>query len=188
MAIHHFIAADGLPRRAFTVDELFRMAETEVIDPDERLELIDGELIPKARKSSRHETIRMHLNLHLIDRLAPDLLVITSPGWRLDELTYVEPDFMLFPARLGFPDVRGPDAVLVVEVSDSTLGMDLGRKAQVYADRGVEEYWVVDAVRREIHVHREPVRGGYSAVTVMPGTLTTTSRTGAVAVRLADLP
>jgi len=136
LAIHRFIAADGLPRRAFTVDDLFRMGETGLLEPDERVKLIDGELIPMNAKGNRHEVLKMHLTLHFTAHLRPDLLVIQEPGWRVDALTYLEPDYLFFPASMALGDVRAPDAVLVAEVSDSTLGMDLGRKAQVYADRG----------------------------------------------------
>lgn len=61
-------------------------------------------------------------------------------------------------------DLRGPDVLLVVEVADSSLSYDLLVKAPLYAAHGVREYWVVDAVRQTVRVHRDPAAGIYADV------------------------
>lgn len=65
-----------------------------------------------------------------------------------------DPDFYLYPAHLRAEDVRGPDVLLVIEISDPTLSYDLGRKAKDYRKHGVRGYWVLDVNKRETHVHR----------------------------------
>ena len=54
------------------------------------------------------------------------------------------------------------DILLLVEVADTTLRTDLGRKARIYASGEVSEYWVVDLNNRELYVHRAPRSGGYT--------------------------
>ena len=61
-------------------------------------------------------------------------------------------------------DLRGPDLLLVIEVSDSSLAYDLRVKAPLYARHGVPDYWVVDAVRETIRVHRAPADGAHTDV------------------------
>jgi Uma2 family endonuclease len=60
--------------------------------------------------------------------------------------------------------LRGPTVDLVVEVSDSSLGYDLGIKSRLYASFGVREFWVIDPVRLETYVHLNPVNGQYLSV------------------------
>jgi Uma2 family endonuclease len=183
------LAADGRARRAFTVREVVRMQEAGVVGPDERLEVVDGELLPTSPKGARHEVLKRRLLRHLV-LAAPDALaVVPEAGWQLDEMLYLEPDLLVFPETVPFADVRGADALLVVEIADSTLGYDLGRKPALYADAGVREYWVVDAVTRETHVHLNPVRGGYADVRAYgPEIALRPTLAPALAVRLADLP
>jgi Uma2 family endonuclease len=61
--------------------------------------------------------------------------------------------------------LTGPDILLAVEVADSSLGYDLGRKAKIYSDYGVQELWVVNAARRVVHTHLGPGQGGYAWTT-----------------------
>lgn len=182
------LAPDGLPRRLFSVADVERMVAAGVVGPDERLEILDGEIVPMSPKGSRHEVLKVHLNLHFAATRPPTLLFAPEPGLRLDPMTYLEPDFLFYPADVPLEAVDGASALLVVEISDSTLGFDLGRKAQIYADHGLREYWVVDAARRETHVHRSPARGGYASVRMFGADERVESEFGGPWLRLADLP
>ena len=157
-------AAEGLDRRAFTVADLERMVEVGILAPDERVELIGGELVPMSAKGARHEAIKAALNQRW-GRARPDgFLFVPETGLRLDAQTYVEPDFIVVARTKRLADVTGPDVLLAVEVADSSLDFDLHRKPRVYAGFGVRELWVVDAKRRLIHRHDGVTANGYLEV------------------------
>src|SRR5579872_6491235 len=157
-------AAEGLARRAFTIADLERMAEVGLIAPDERLELIGGEIVPMSPKGSRHETIKAAINFHWGQRCPAGFAFIPETGLRLDERTYIEPDFIVFERKRRLADIRGPDVLLAVEVADSSLRYDLDRKPLVYAGFGVRELWVIDAERHAVHRHAEPSPVGYKRI------------------------
>lgn len=159
------IAQDGLPRRLFRVADLDRMVEAGVIGHEERIELVGGELIPMAAKGIQHELLKQALTLRFAADRPEGVTFIQEGGWQIDELTYVEPDYVFHRDDRSFQDLRPAEALLVIEVAASSLAYDLGRKARLYAECGVREYWVIDAMRGETHVHRQPALNGYAAVT-----------------------
>ncbi len=157
-------AAEGLERRAFTVAAFERMAEFGIVGHDERLELIGGEVVPMSAKGSRHEGIKTSIAFHW-GRVCPDgYMYAQETGLRLDEHTYLEPDFIVYRRIKPLAQVRGTDVLLAVEVADSSLDYDLRRKPLVYAGFGVRELWVIDAARRTVHRHREPGAETYGSV------------------------
>lgn len=150
-------AADGWPRRAFTVAEIERMVDTGVIGESERLELIGGELLPMAPKGILHELIKTMLVEHWI-KLKPDTLMLTpETTFRLSEITYVEPDIVIYRRADGLARLSASTALLVVEIADKSISYDLQKKPEVYAAFGIAELWVIDGNTRIIHVHRDPV-------------------------------
>ena len=161
-------AAEGLSRRAFTIADLERMEEAGIIAPDERLELIGGEIVPMAAKGNRHESIKAAINV-LWGRACPlDHAFVPETGLRLDDHNYVEPDFVVFSRATLLKNLRGPDVLLAVEVADSSLDYDLRRKPLVYSSFGVRELWVIDAANRRAHTHRDVRPKGYADVDCFP--------------------
>lgn len=155
-------AAEGLDRRAFTIADVERMVEVGIIDPDERLEILGGEIVPMSPKGSRHEAIKIAITARW-GRMRPDgFMFAQEPGLRLDSKTYVEPDFIVYEDTKPFAEIRGSDVLLAVEVADSSLAYDLMRKPLVYAAFGVPEYWVIDAARRIVHLRADPSSGRYA--------------------------
>jgi Uma2 family endonuclease len=155
-------AAEGLARRAFTVAEVERMVEVGLIPPDERLEILGGEIVPMSPKGSRHEAIKVALARRW-GRACPESHVFAQEtGLRLAERTYLEPDFVVFARSVGLAALRGPEVLLAVEVADSSLDYDLQRKPLIYAEFGVRELWVIDAAKRLTHIHRDAGPGGYA--------------------------
>jgi Uma2 family endonuclease len=159
-------AADGLDRWAFTVAEVERMVEAGVIPADARIEVIGGEIVPMSPKGARHEILKVALSRHWGKRSPDNYVVAQETGLRLDEHTYLEPDFVIFREEVGLASLKGPDVLLAVEVADSSLDYDLQRKPVIYARFGVRELWVVDAARRVVHVHIGSGIGGYARVNV----------------------
>jgi Uma2 family endonuclease len=157
-------AAEGLARRAFTISDLEKMVEAGLVDPDERLELIGGEIVPMSPKGNRHEAIKGAINFAW-GRACPDgYLFIPETGLTLSKTTYLEPDFIVFSRERPLAELRGPDVLLAVEVADSSIDYDLRRKPLIYAEHGVRELWVVSAATRTVHVHIGPGPGGYAWV------------------------
>ncbi len=157
-------AAEGLPRRRFTVAELEQMTAAGILHEHERIELIGGEIVPMSPKGRHHEILKSALNLHWARVLPADLLFITETTFRLSLDTYLEPDFVFYPKAGGWAGLKADTARLVVEVADSSLGYDLGRKAGLYAGFGIAELWVIDAVKLETRVHRDPGPDRYRSV------------------------
>ncbi|HEY5204870.1 MAG TPA: Uma2 family endonuclease, partial [Roseiarcus sp.] len=81
--------------------------------------------------------------------------------FRLSEDTYLEPDVVIYPRTSGLRGLTGANVLLVVEIADSSLRYDTGRKAALYASFGIRELWVIDAVRLTTRVFREPAADGY---------------------------
>jgi Uma2 family endonuclease len=158
-------AAEGLPRRRFTVAELEAMTAAGILDEDERIELIGGEIVPMSPKGNQHEILKAALTVYWARKLPADLMLVTETTFRLTADTYLEPDFVFYPKATGIAGLSAETARLVVEVADSSLGYDLGRKAALYASFGIAELWVIDAVRLVTHIHRDPTSSGYRSVT-----------------------
>ncbi|MBM3552945.1 MAG: Uma2 family endonuclease [Alphaproteobacteria bacterium] len=157
-------AAEGYPRRAFTVDEIIAMQDAGIISQEENFELIEGEIVPMGPKYSAHERIKSKIAMALVRACPSDLIVGFETSIFLSSNTFVEPDISLYPERLRSQEVRGPDVLLAIEVAASSLAYDLDLKAKLYARHGVQEYWVVDANDRVTFVHQGPSEAGWSSV------------------------
>ena len=154
-------AAEGLPRRRFTVAEVEAMVAAGVMDEDERVELIGGELVPMSPKGNQHEVVKTALLARWYRVRPDDVLLTPETTFRLSEDTYLEPDVVIYPRTSGLRGLTGESVLLVVEIADSSLRYDIGRKASLYASFGIRELWVIDAVRLTTRVFREPAADGY---------------------------
>jgi Uma2 family endonuclease len=166
----------AVPRHRLTVRDYHRLGEAGILGEDDRVELLEGQLVDMSPIGPRHA--------HAVDALT-ELLVIAATGRAvvrvqnpivLDDASEPQPDFSLLRKSLhGYLDEhpRPPDVHLVIEVADSSLGFDLGAKLELYARAGIREFWVVDVTSTRVLVHRGPRDGGYASVTTvgMSGTL-----------------
>ncbi len=154
-------AAEGLPRRRFTIAEVEAMVAAGVMEEDERVELIGGELVPMSPKEDHHEVMKAALLRRWYRAVPDDLDLVPETTFRLSEDTYLEPDVVIYPRASGLRGLTGANVLLVVEIADSSLRYDTGRKAALYASFGIRELWVIDAVRLTTRVFREPAADGY---------------------------
>lgn len=181
-------AAEGLSRRAFTVAEVDRMVELGVFDEDERFELIGGELVPMSPKGIRHEVLKQALFRRWVKHFGQEIEFIFETTLRLSDSTSVEPDLLVFEAGLPVGQLNASTVMLAVEVSDSSLGYDLGSKQVVYASHGIRELWVIDALRLVVHVHRDPGPDGYrNVVAHAPDALVEPLSAPVLTLRLSEL-
>ncbi|MFZ1110392.1 MAG: Uma2 family endonuclease [Rhodomicrobium sp.] len=161
-------AAEGMLRRRFTVAELEAMVAAGILDEDERIELIGGEVVPMSPKGNRHEILKIALNRYWTKRLPERFVLAQETTFRLTPDTYVEPDFIFFDAQTRLEELRAGNALFVVEIADTSFAYDIGRKAALYASFGIPELWVIHAGRLETRTHRTPSLTGYQAMSDLP--------------------
>ena len=182
-------AAEGLPRRRFSVAEIGAAVAAGIIREEERFELIGGEAVPMASRGLRHELVKMALQQHwfpLVLDTSTDL--ITETTLRVGEDGFYEPDFLFWPRSIPLKDVAAASALLIVEVADSSLGYDLGAKALAYASLGLPELWVINAQTLATTVHHKPGPAGYAEVREAgPGERREPMHAAHLAVRLGTL-
>ncbi|MBX3483951.1 Uma2 family endonuclease [Phenylobacterium sp.] len=181
-------AAEGYDRRAFTVAEVHAMVRAGIMDPDEPVELWEGEFVPMNAKHNRHELWKRRLTRKIVEGTPATIAVSIEPSVYLSDITFLEPDIVLYSETLLPEDVRGPDCLLVIEVSDSSLSKDLRGKARLYARYGVAHYWVLDAEGRRAWLMSEPVDDAYQAVQEVAGDgVVTLPFDPTLTIRLQDL-
>ena len=153
-------------RHRLDVDAYYKMAEAGILTPGDRVELIDGEIIDLNPIGSPHAGKTNRL-ARLFAKAAADGHVLTSVQnpLRLDAYNEPEPDLMLLRPRADDYETSHPsaaDVFLLVEVSDSSLTYDRGRKLALYAKFGVAEVWIVDLAGAAVEIYRQPKEGAYS--------------------------
>jgi Uma2 family endonuclease len=162
----------GLPRRRLTVDEYYRMGEAGILARNERVELIEGELIEMAPIGSEHAGTVNKLAYALILAVGSQAVVSPQNPVRLANRTEPEPDFAVLQARADFYTLAHPtaqDVLLAIEVADSSLAYDSGLKRALYASRDIREFWIVNLVARVVEVYRNPSGDRYEwSATVEP--------------------
>jgi Uma2 family endonuclease len=155
-------AREEVRRRRFTVEEYHRMGEAGILRNDERVELIEGEIVEMNPIGSRHAACVRVLTRLLGRSLGEGLLLDVQNPVRLDGGLESQPDLAVIRARDYRESLPGPeDALLVIEVSDNTLGYDRDVKLSLYAKAGIREAWIVDLPNEAIERHNDPSDDGY---------------------------
>ena len=150
-------AAEGLPRRRWTVAEIEAMVAEGIILEDERFEMIGGEVVPMSPKGNRHELVKTALQQYWFPRIVGSPMnLITETTLRVGQDEFYEPDFLFWPRSIPLKDVTAARALLIVEVADTSLRYDLGTKADIYARLDLCELWVINAETLVTTIHRTP--------------------------------
>jgi Uma2 family endonuclease len=157
-------AAEGFDRRSFTVAEILRMQDADIIADDENFELIEGEIVPMQPKTHVHELLKSALNIAIARALPENLWLGVETTIYLSPDTFVEPDLVVYPKGIRLEDVKGSDIRLAVEVALTSLTYDRDLKAQLCAHHGFNELWIIDAARRMTFVHQGPQGEGWRSV------------------------
>jgi Uma2 family endonuclease len=151
-----------LRQHRFTRAQYEQMVEVGVFTPEDRLELIDGELIDMAPQKSRHATAVTLLAETLRSVFAGEFTVRIQLPLALDERSEPEPDIAVVPGGpRDYRDAHPSHAVLVVEVADVSLAYDRTRKLAAYARAGIPEYWILDLNAENLEVCRRPMGEAY---------------------------
>jgi Uma2 family endonuclease len=180
----------GVAVHRFSVDEYHRMAETDILAPGCRFELLDGEIIDVSPANSRHAAVvsiltgifGAHADGHYIVRVQSPL--------QLDDFNEPEPDLAIVLARSDFYCGQHPtasDVLIVIEVADSSLRYDRDVKREAYARAGIHEYWIVDVNGACVHVYRSPSGGHYTSETLHRAGKLSPSLVAAVVISVESL-
>jgi Uma2 family endonuclease len=156
-----------LLRRRFTAKEYGRMVEAGILQEDDRVELLEGEIVEMAPIGSRHAACVDRLNRLFSDGLRGRTIVrVQSPIW-LGDYSEPQPDLALLRPRSDFYSTSHPgagDTLLVVEVADTSADYDRQVKLALYAQAGILEAWLVDLASGSVELHRAPGPAGYREV------------------------
>ncbi|MDB6124693.1 MAG: putative dioxygenase [Pedosphaera sp.] len=145
------------------------MAETGVLKPDARVELLDGQIIDMSPIGPFHGSMVKRLNRLFNNLAAGRFLVSVQDPVLLDEHSEPQPDLMLLKPAHDDYSTRHPgpeDVLLLVEVADTSLAYDRGEKLTAYGRAGIREVWIVNLAEQAIETYREPHYAGYGITTV----------------------
>ena len=156
-----------VPRRTLSVAEYRRMGEVGILSEDDRVELIEGELIAMSPIGSIHMGTVMLLARALFQAVGDRALLSVQNPIQLGDGSQPQPDVALLRLRAdayltAIP--RAEEVLLAVEVADTSLLYDRTVKAPLYARHGIPETWIVDVVAGTVEVCREPARDGYASI------------------------
>ena len=153
-----------LLRRAFSVDEFHRMAEAGVFGEDDRLELLDGEIVRMTPIGSHHAGCVNRLNSLLNTAVGPHAVVSVQNPLVCGDRTQLQPDLAILKPRADFYSRAHPrpqDVYALIEVADSSIGYDQGVKMVAYAMAGIPALLIINLGAREVGVYRTPVSGTF---------------------------
>ena len=153
--------------RLFTVDDYYRMAETGILTQDDRVELIEGEIITMSPIGNRHGSCVMRLIAVFGALAGKDFILNAQNPVRLNNYSEPQPDISLLKPRNDYYSQGHPtpdDVLLVIEVSDTTLAFDRLIKVPLYARAEVPEVWIADLTGDGVEAYSEPVNGNYQKV------------------------
>ena len=154
------------PRRLLTVDEYHRMGEAGILTEDDRVELIEGELVEMAPIGSEHVAATNSLTRLLVLAVGDRGIVSVGNPVRLNRHSEPQPDFAVLRPRDDYRTTlpRPEDTMLAVEVANTSLEYDRKVKLALYARSGIPEVWIVNLAAEEVEVYRSPVADGYTSV------------------------
>jgi Uma2 family endonuclease len=156
-------------RRPISVEDYHRMFEAGVFRPDERVELIRGELIAVPPMGTPHRAAINRLNRLLTERFNGRAVVQVQCPVIVSDDSEPEPEFALLtwdPTGYEGREPSPADTLLMIEVSHSSRRFDRKVKVPLYAETGVPEVWLVDLVDRAVLVFRDLVDGEYATMRV----------------------
>jgi Uma2 family endonuclease len=151
-------------RHLFSVKDYYRMAEAGILGKDDRVELIEGEIIDMPPIGQPHASVVLQLTVVLSELTRGQAFVNVQNLLFVNDLSVPQPDLVLLRPRRDFyrqpPRPAPTDALLLIEVADSTLTYDRTVKLRLYARAGVPEFWVLDVRASAINIYRGPLPDG----------------------------
>jgi Uma2 family endonuclease len=157
-----------IEKRHFTVEEYYRMGETGILGEDDRVELLEGEIVNMTPIGLQHIACVNRLNMLFTALLGKSVIVSVQNPVVLSDISVPQPDVTVLRPREDFYSssyITPADVLLLVEVADSSIGYDRAYKIPLYAKAGVAEVWLVDVQARTVTIYNQPDPGGYRITT-----------------------
>jgi Uma2 family endonuclease len=174
--------------RPISRKEYERMVEVGILDEDDRVELLRGVIVTMSPQGVKHAATIEWLTNRLVRSIDPSLSVRPALPFAASDWSEPEPDFAIVPAErsmLAHPEA----ALLLIEVSDSSLRKDRKPKLEIYAEAGVPEYWIVNLQEMTIEVYTDPTGSGYATKQIMrDGDVVRPRLVPGIELAVADLP
>ena len=165
------------------------MAEVGILDPEARVELLDGEIWDMSPIGTRHQDCVNRLTMMFVPQVAGMAIVQIQGAVRLDNASAPQPDVALL--RPGsFADVlpERADIFLLIEVAASTLVRDRDEKGPRYAESGIVEYWIVDLTSNQVLVYADPDDGRFTTSSIAkPGEVLSPRSLPSVSVAVSEV-
>ncbi len=156
--------------RKWTVKEYHKLGKIGFFNPEERLELIEGNIIKISAKGTVHASATRRTASLLHNLLGNQAAVYNKSPIALDDNSEPEPDIAVVridPFDYATHHPTPSEVYLIIEVADSSLTFDREIKAKIYARSGIADYWVLNVGDRQLHVFREPAVDGYQSEVIL---------------------
>ena len=153
-------------KKLFTVDQYHRMATAGIFTEEDRVELIEGEILEMPPAGSRHIVCVNRANALFSSQLPGHAIISVENPVRLSDYTEPQPDVVLLKPRADYYTAKhlsAEDTFLVIEIAENSLKYDRNFKLHLYARSGVPEVWIEDLQRNFVLVYREPLADSYAS-------------------------
>ena len=154
----------------FNISQYHQMSETGILSENDKVELINGEIIEMSPIGRRHTACVNRLNSVFSQLLGKKVIIAVQNPIILNNLSEPQPDIALLKPRADFYESGHPqpqDIFLLIEVADSSLEYDRDVKIPLYASSGITEVWLVDIYQQVIIVYRYPSENGYRDIQIL---------------------
>jgi len=154
-------------RRPLTVAEYHRMGEVGILTEDDRVELIEGELVAMSPIGNNHAGTVNAFTRRLVQVVGERGVVAVQNPVQLDDLSEPQPDFAVLKPRSDYyrrATPRPDDVLLIIEVADSSLAYDRAVKRALYARHNIPEFWIVNLAASGVEVCRKPTGEHYASI------------------------
>ncbi|HAC64529.1 MAG TPA: hypothetical protein DCF68_13565 [Cyanothece sp. UBA12306] len=156
--------------RKFTVNEYQKMSEVGILNPEDRVELIHGQIIPMSPIGLKHAAMVKRLNTFLTYQLYNQAIIGVQDPIQIDDFTQPQPDIFLLAIRSDFYELEIPkpqDILAVIEVCDTTIRYDREIKIPLYATSNIPETWLINLNNQSLEVYRNPQNQNYQTKQVL---------------------
>ena len=154
-------------RKRFTIEDYHRMGQAGILSEDDRVELIDGEIVVMTPIGSPHAGKVNRLNRMFVRQLGERAIVTVQNPVVLPPDSEPQPDLAILRPRPDFYEGTHPrpeDVILLIEVSDTSIDYDRTVEVPLYARAGIREVWIVDLAAECVEVYQQPGPEGYRSV------------------------
>jgi len=160
-------AIESFPRHRLNIEAYHKMLEAGIFDPEDRIELIEGELLDMAPIGSNHAGTVYKLIQRITSAVGDGAIVGAQNPLILGDHTEVQPDLLVLKPREDYYSESHPepkDIFFIVEVSDTTVRFDREVKIPLYAKFFVPEVWLIDLNKKCLDIHASPGQGEYKQI------------------------